>query len=94
MNTTLSDLLNRFVLVYLDDILIYSTSNDGYERHLRCVFDRLRKHVLYAKLSKCEFGMREVDYLGHIVGGGQVHADPTKISAVKDWPVPTSVKHV
>ena len=70
MNTTLSDLLDRFVLVYLDDILIYSTSDDEHERHLRCVFDRLRKHVLYAKLSKCEFGMREVDYLGHIVGGG------------------------
>ena len=94
MNTTLSDLLDRFVLVYLDDILIYSTSDDEHERHLRCVFDQLRKHVLYAKLSKCEFGMREVDYLGHIVGGGQVRADPTKISAVKDWPVPTSVKHV
>ena len=94
MNTTLSDLLDRFVLVYLDDILIYSTSDDEHERHLRCVFDRLRKYVLYAKLSKCEFGVREVDYLGHIVGGGQVRADPTKISAVKDWPVPTSVKHV
>ena len=94
MNTTLSDLLDCFVLVYLDDILIYSTSDDEHERHLRCVFDQLRKHVLYAKLSKCEFGVREVDYLGHIVGGGQVRADPTKISAVKDWPVPTSVKHV
>ena len=65
-----ADLLDRFVLVYLDDILIYSTSDDEHERHLRCVFDRLRKHVLYAKLSKCEFGVREVDYLGHIVGGG------------------------
>ena len=94
MNTTLSDLLDRFVLVYLDDILIYSTSDDEHERHLRCVFDQLCKHVLYAKLSKCEFGVREVGYLGHIVGGGQVRADPTKISAVKDWPVPTSVKHV
>ena len=70
MNTTLSDLLDCFVLVYLDDILIYSTSDDEHERHLRCVFDRLCKHVLYAKLSKCEFGVREVDYLGHIVGGG------------------------
>ena len=94
MNTTLSDLLDRFVLVYLDDILIYSTSDDEHKHHLRCAFDHLRKHVLYAKLSKCEFGVREVDYLGHIVGGGQVRADPTKISAVKDWPVPTSVKHV
>ena len=69
MNTTLSDLLDRFVLVYLDDILIYSTSDDEHERHLRCVFDRLRKLVLYAKLSKCEFGVHEVDYLGYIIGG-------------------------
>ena len=70
MNTTLSDLLDRFVLVYLGDILIYSTSGDEHECHLRCVFDQLCKHVLHAKLSKCEFGVREVDYLGHIVGGG------------------------
>ena len=70
MNTTLSDLLDRFVLVYLDDILIYSTSDDEHERHLQCVFDQLCKPVLYAKLSKCEFGVREVDYLGHIIGGG------------------------
>ena len=70
MNTMLSELLDRFVLVYLDDILIYSTRDDEHEHHLRCVFDRLCKHVLYTKLSKCEFGMREVDYLGHIVGGG------------------------
>ena len=94
MNTMLSDLLDCFVLVYLDDILICSTSNDKHKGHLRCTFDCLRKHVLYAKLRKCEFGVREVDYLGHIVGGGQVRADPTKISAVKDWPVLTSVKHV
>ena len=94
MNTTLSDLLDRFVLVYLDDILIYSSGDDEHERHLRCVFDRLRKHVLYAKLSKCEFDVREVDYLGHVVGSGQVRADPTKISVVKDWPVPTSMEHV
>ena len=70
MNTTLSDLLDHFVLVYLDNILIYSTSDDEHERHLRCIFDRLRKHVLHAKLSKYEFGMSEVDYLGHIVGSG------------------------
>ena len=94
MNTTLSDLLDCFVLVYLDNILVYNSSNDEHKHHLRCVFDHLCKHMLYAKLSKWEFGVLEFDYLGHIVGSGQVHADPTKISAVKDWPVPTSVKHV
>ena len=94
MNTTLSDLLDRFVLVNLDDILIYSTSDDKHKYHLWCVFNHLCKHVLYAELSKCEFGVREVDYLVHIIGGSQVRAYHTKISAVKDWPVPTSVKHV
>ena len=94
MNTTLSDLLDYFVLVYLDNILICSTSNDKHKSELRCVFDHLCKHVLYAKLSKCEFGMQEVDYLGHIIGDGQVRTNPTKISAVKDWPVSTSVKHL
>ena len=93
MKTTLSDLLDRFILVYLDNVLIYSTSNDEHKHNLWCVLDHLHKHVLYAKLSKCEFGVQEVD-LGHIVGGGQVCANPTKISAVKDWPVTTSVKHV
>ena len=93
MNTTLSDLLDRFVLVYLDNILIYSTGNDEHESHLRCVFEHSCKHVLYPELSKYEFGVREVNYLGHIVGGGQVCAYHTKISAVKYWPVPTNVKH-
>ena len=94
MNTMLSVLLDRFVLAYLDNISIYSTSNDKHKRHLWCVFDHLHKHVLYVKLSKFEFGVREADYQGHIVGDGQVRADPTKINAVKDWPVPTSVKYV
>ena len=94
MNTTLSDLLDRFVLVYLDDILIYSTGNDEHKSHLQCVFERFCKHVLYPEFIKCEFGVREVNYLGHIVGGGQVCTDHTKISTVKDRPVPTNVKHV
>ena len=94
MNTMLSDLLDCFVVVYLNNFLIYTTNDDKHEHHLWCVFDHLHKHVLYAKLSKCEFGVREVDYLVHIIGGSQLRAYHTKISAVKDWPVPTSVKHV
>ena len=70
MNTTLSDLLDRFVLVYLDDILVYSDNADEHERHLRTVLQRLRTHNLLAKRSKCEFGVHEVEYLGHVVGGG------------------------
>ena len=84
MNTILSNLLVSFELVYLDDILMYSTSDDKHKHHLRFVFECLHKHVLYAKLSKCDFSVREIDYLGHIIGGEQVHADPTQISTVKD----------
>ena len=75
-------------------MLIYSTSDDKHKCHLLSVFDPLCKHALYAKLSKCKFGVREFDYLGHIIVGSQVRANPTKISAVNDWPVPTSLKHV
>ena len=70
MNTTLSDMLDDSVLVYLDDILVYSRDAAEHELHLRQVFDRLRSHRLYAKCSKCDFGVREIEYLGHLVGAG------------------------
>ena len=92
MNTTLGDLLDRFVLVYLDDILVYSADAEQHELHLRTVLERLLQHMQYAKRSKCDFGVLEVEYLGHIVGGGKVWADPAKISAVAEWPAPTMVK--
>ena len=92
MNTTLGDLLDRFVLVYLDDILVYSADAEQHELHLRTVLERLRQHTLYAKRSKCDFGVLQVEYLGHIVGGGKVWADPAKILAVSEWPAPTTVK--
>ena len=92
MNTTLGDLLDRFVLVYLDDILVYSADTEQHELHLCTVLERLRQHMLYAKRSKCDFGVLQVEYLGHIVGGGKVWADPAKISAVSEWPAPTMVK--
>ena len=92
MNTTLGDLLDRFVLVYLDDILVYSADAEQHELHLRTVLERLRQHTLYAKRSKCDFGVLKVEYLGHIVGDGKVWADPAKILAISEWPAPTMVK--
>ena len=92
MNTTLGDLLDRFMLVYLDDILVYSTDAEQHELHLCTVLERLHQHTLYAKCSKYDFGVLEVEYLGHIVGGGKVWADPAKISAISEWPAPTTVK--
>ena len=92
MNTRLGDLLDRFVLVYLDDILVYSTDAEQHELHLRTVLERLHQHTLYAKRSKCYFGVLQVEYLGHIIGGGKVWAAPAKISAVTEWPAPIMVK--
>ena len=92
MNTVLGDLLDRFMLVYLDDILVYSADAEQHELHLRTVLKHLRQHTLHSKRSKCDFGVLEVEYLGHIVGGGKVWAYPAKILAVAEWPAPTTVK--
>ena len=92
INTTLGDLLDRFVLVYLDDILVCSADAGQHELHLCTVPEQLHQHTLYTKRSKCDFGVLEVEYLGHIVGGGKVWADPAKILAISEWPAPTTFK--
>ena len=89
MNTVLKEGLDRFVTVYLDNILVYSRDHESHERHLRWVFDQLRQHKLFAKRSKCEIGLSEVHYLGHVISEGVVKVDDSKISAVRDWPKPT-----
>ena len=70
--------LDRFVVVYLDDILIYSESLEQHEQHVRMVCEILKREGLQAKLSKCSFFKSEVEYLGHVVGNGQLKADPRK----------------
>ena len=72
MNAVMSGYIDDFVLVYLDDILVYSDNAKEHEAYLRQVFDRLRKHKLQAKLKKCEFGKPYVKYLGHVVGSGEL----------------------
>ena len=84
MNTTLADLLDQFLLLYLDNIPVYSTNDDEHETHLRTILKRLKQDTLFAKQSKCSFGETEVEYLGHIVGGGNVRADPAKVSTMCD----------
>lgn len=94
INDVLRDFLNRFVFVYLDDILIFSRSLEEHIRHVWQVLQRLLKNRLYVKAEKCEFHTASITFLGHIIKSGQIEADPQKIQAVADWPIPSSVKHV
>ena len=94
MNKILMDFLDKFVVVFIDDILIYSKNEEEHAQHLRMVLQRLREHKLYAKLSKCEFWMREVAFLGHVVSEEGVKVDPQKIQAIMDWPIPKNPKEV
>ncbi|WVZ97292.1 hypothetical protein U9M48_042841 [Paspalum notatum var. saurae] len=88
------NLMNKFVVVFIDDILIYSKTEEEHEEHLRLVLQKLREHKLYAKLSKCEFWLDQVPFLGHIVSKGGIMVDPSKVSSVMDWKVLEVVKEV
>ncbi|KAJ0481098.1 putative nucleotidyltransferase, Ribonuclease H [Helianthus annuus] len=88
MNRVCKSYLDKFVIVFIDDILIYSKTKAKHEQHLRAVLELLKKEQLYAKFSKCEFWLREVQFLGHVVNGDGIHVDPTKIEAIKDWETP------
>ncbi|GKE05754.1 putative reverse transcriptase domain-containing protein, partial [Tanacetum coccineum] len=82
--------LDKFVIVFIDDILIYSMTKEDHEVHLRLVLELLRKEKLYAKFSKCEFWLQEVHFLGHVVNQIGIHVDPSKIDVVKNWKAPTT----
>ncbi|WVZ52803.1 hypothetical protein U9M48_003825 [Paspalum notatum var. saurae] len=88
MNKVFMEYLDKFVVVFIDDILIYSKTEEEHEEHLRLVLRRPRDHKLYAKLSKCEFWLDQVPFLGHIVSKGGIMVDPSKIGGVMDWKVP------
>ncbi|GBG70631.1 hypothetical protein CBR_g7933 [Chara braunii] len=94
MNDIFRDILEQYVLVYLDDILVYSRTLEEHLRHLRDVLDRLRRHGFYAKLSKCRFAQHKVDFLGHYVSYQGLHMDDAKITAIAEWPAPTSAKQL
>jgi hypothetical protein len=91
MNSILQPFMDKFVVAYLDDVLIYSRTIEEHNEHVRLVLEQFRKHKLYAKESKCEFFRSEVKFLGFIVGAEGVKVDPVKIEAVRNWPVPKSV---
>jgi hypothetical protein len=91
MNTFFMEYLDKFVLVFIDDILVYSRSEEEHEEHLHLVLQKLRDHRLYAKLSKCEFWLKHVAFLGHIISKGEIYVDLSKIQDVLSWNAPTSV---
>jgi hypothetical protein len=94
MNDVLRHFLDDCVIVYLDDILIFNKSREEHVKHVKQVLDVLRKEKLFLKMSKCEFGKTSLIYLGHIVGGGEMKIDPSKVKVILEWPKPNNVTEV
>nr|GEZ63947.1 putative reverse transcriptase domain-containing protein [Tanacetum cinerariifolium] len=90
MNRVCKPYLDKFMIVFIDDILIYSKDEKEHEEHLRQILKLLKKEELYAKFSKCEFWIPKVQFLGHVIDSQGIHVDPTKIESVKDWASPKS----
>ena len=88
MNRVFRGYLDSFVIVFVDDILIYSKDEDEHESHLSLDFQVLKENQLYAKFSKCEFWLRAVAFLGHVISDDGVEVDPKKTDAVRNWPRP------
>ena len=94
MNRVFKSFLDHFVIVFIDDILVYSKSKEEHEQHLRLALQTLREHKLYAKFSKCEFWLDSVAFLGHVVSKDRIIVDMKKVEAIQDWPRPTSVSKI
>lgn len=94
MNKILQPYLDKFVVVYLDDILIFSKTPEEHLEHVATVLEILKENQLYVGLDKCAFGLSEIDFLGHIVSAEGIKPDPKKVAAVKEWPTPGTVREV
>jgi hypothetical protein len=91
MNKVFMEYLDEFVMVFIDDILVYLRSEEEHEEHLRLALQKLREHRLYAMLSKCEFWMKQVAFLGHVISKRGISMDPSKVEDVLSWNAPMSV---
>jgi hypothetical protein len=85
MNKVFMEYLDQFVVVFIDDILVYSQNEETHENHLRLVLQKLRDNQLYSKFSKCDFWLKEVAFLGHIITDGGIKVDLGKISEILNW---------
>jgi hypothetical protein len=94
MNKVFMEELDKFVIVFIDDILIYSESTEEHAEHLRVVLEKLRQNQLYAKFSKCEFWLEKVAFLGHVLTADSVAVDPEKIEVVLEWQEPKNVTDI
>ena len=94
MNQIFRPSLRRFVLVFFDDILVYSSTFEAHLLYLQQVFQLMRQHTLVAKLSKCSFGTSKVEYLGHLISSKGISTDARKVQTVQEWPTPTNIKEL
>jgi hypothetical protein len=94
MNKVFMEYLDKFVVVFIDDILIFSKTKEEHEEHLRLVLEKLRSHQLYAKFSKCDFWLTKVAFLGHIISAGGVSVDPGKVRDMLNWIPPTTASEI
>ncbi|GKB28571.1 putative reverse transcriptase domain-containing protein [Tanacetum coccineum] len=90
MNRVCKPYLDKFLIVFIDNILIYSKNKQEHEEHLKLILELLKKEELYAKFSKCNFWIPKVQFLGHVIDSEGIHVDPARIEPIKDWASPKS----
>jgi hypothetical protein len=91
MNKVFMEYLDKFVMVFIDDILVYSKNEEEHKEHLHLALQKLRNHSMYAKLSKCDYWLKQVAFLGHVVSNGGISMDLSKIRHVLSWNAPANV---
>nr|GEZ08465.1 putative reverse transcriptase domain-containing protein [Tanacetum cinerariifolium] len=94
MNRVCKPYLDKFIIIFIDDILIYSKEKEEHEKHLKTILELLKREQLYAKFSKCDFWLESVQFLRHVIDSEGVHVDPAKIAAIKNWATPTTPTEV